>query len=43
LINRRKDVTQGWEFCSLGKGRKERKEKKKLLEIGVFVFSHPAK
>ena len=44
LINRRNDITQGWQLCTpydrLGKGRGK---KEKFLQHGVFVFGHPPK
>ena len=43
-INRRNDITQGWQLCTpcdrLGKGREK---KEKFLQHGVFVFGHPPK
>ena len=47
LINRRNDITQGWQFCSRLISpwkRRGNKRKKKLSQIhGVFVVGHPAK
>ena len=46
LINRRNDITQGWQFCSpliSPWKRKGKKKEKKLLQHGVFVVGHPAK
>ena len=44
LINRRNDITQGWQFCSPLISPWERKGKKrKLSQHGVFVVGHPAK
>ena len=46
LINRRNDITQGWQFCSpliSPWKRKGKKRKKKLSQHGVFVVVHPAK
>ena len=42
LINRRNDITQGWQFCSPLISPWKRREKK-LSQPGVFVVSHPAK
>ena len=41
LINRRNDITQGWQLIALEKEGK--KKKKKLSQHGVFVVGHPAK
>ena len=43
LINRRNDITQGWQFCSPLISPWKRKGKKKLSQHGVFVVGHPAK
>ena len=45
LINRRNDITQGWQFCSLIALEKEgeKRKRKKVLQQAVFVFGHPSK
>ena len=47
LINRRNDITQGWQFCSPlispWKRKEKKKKKKKLTQHEVFVVGHPAK
>ena len=45
LTNRRNDITQEWQFCTLNIAlEKEReKRKKKFLQHGLFVFGHPPK
>ena len=47
LINRRNDITQGWQFCSPlishWKRKRKKKKDKKLSQHGVFVVGHPAK
>ena len=44
LVNRRNDITQGWQFCSpLISPWKRKGKKKELSQHGVFVVGHPAK
>ena len=43
LVNRRNDITQGWQFCSPLISPWKRKGKKELSQHGVFVVGHPAK
>ena len=47
FINRRNDITQGWQFCSPlmspWKRKGKKKYKKKLSQHGEFVVGHPAK
>ena len=46
LINRRNDITQGWQFCSPLMSpwkRKGNKRKKSYHNTGLFVVGHPAK
>ena len=42
LINRRTDITQGWQFSSSWK-KEGGKIKTTSLQHGVFVFDHPSK
>ena len=43
LVNRRNDITQGWQFCSPLISPWKRRGKKEFSQHGVFIVGHPAK